>query len=607
MEFPMVQIKHSCERSRNIVLAATVVFLAACNPDDGNTTPAGACIPVGATGSAAVFNTVPQAVGPMSGAPVIGTTGHIPGAVRDYSDQGRTPEVVELPVTVTLRLNNEDDLNQRIAEIYQPGNTNYHHFLSPQEFSARYSPTSEQVADVQSYLESQGLHGVTISSSGYLMHAQGAVGALNQAFRTELHEYADATGKTRFAPANEPSFPDGLAIRAVHGLENVTQLRRFSKPLVASRTRSVGATGPGGGFSPADLATAYNFPTAGNGAGQSIALVELDGYKPSDIAAYASQFGLLAPSLQNISVDSATNTPGANQDEVTLDIELATAIAPGASILVYEGLNTSQGLLDIYDQIATDNKASVVSISWGMAESEYPSSYLESESAFFRKMVVQGMSVFAAAGDAGAYEDGSKLSVADPAAQPFVTAVGGTHLDIGTNGVYVSETTWNDGSVAAGAGGGGVSAVWAQPTWQNGIAKSTNQVSATMRNIPDVSLNADPDSGYAIYLNGSWMTYGGTSCGTPLWAGFMALVNQQRKVNGLTALGFANPYIYALNQGTRYAADFHDISDGSTNLDYTAVPGFDDATGWGSFNGKGLFQDLSTEPTISETQIQCPG
>jgi kumamolisin len=244
-----------------------------------------------------------------------------------------------------------------------------------------------------------------------------------------------------------------------------------------------------------------------------------------------------------------------------------------------------------------------------MAETDYPTSYLESESAAFKAMAAAGMSVFAASGDAGAFENTSvnTPTVADPASQPYVVAVGGTRLSTNSSGKYLSETTWNDGSAEAGASGGGISEVWAQPSWQSGITLGQNKASASMRNLPDVSLNADPSTGYSIYLNGAWSVYGGTSCATPIWAAFTAVVNQARATSGLSVLGFPNPYLYRLGQNaTRSGSDFHDISDSSWNLFYSALTGFDDATGWGSLNGGGMFQDLTTEPTIAADQTTCP-
>ncbi len=211
-------------------------------------------------------------------------------------------------------------------------------------------------------------------------------------------------------------------------------------------------------------------------------------------------------------------------------------------------------------------------------------------------MAAQGQTIFAASGDSGAYDNRSNtslLSVDDPAAQPYMTAAGGTSLTTaGAGGAWKSETTWS-------GGGGGISVQWPLPTWQQGVATAANKASTAMRNVPDVSLDADPYTGYSIFLNGGWYLYGGTSCAAPLWAAFTALVNQQRQANGNAPLGFANPIIYSLAN----ASNFHDIADGSTNQYYPAVTGYDDATGWGSFNGAFLLTALAGPLALIPTTL----
>jgi kumamolisin len=521
---------------------------------------------------------------------------HIPTIVNRYSDRGKTPGETILPVTISLKLNHEDELDQRLAEMYQPGSSSYHQFMATGEFKARYAPTDEQVSAVQDYLISHGIQSASVDGTGYQIHASGTVDAMNEAFQTEIHQYVDANGNEYFAPAVEPTMPEGVSIQAVQGLHNVAKIR---KHLVSPDVVPHVGSGPGGGMDPSDIRGAYSIPSSVTGSGQVLAVAEFDGYTASDISGYEREFGLSSVPLQNVYVDGATGTPGSGADEVTLDIELMIAMAPGASrIMVYEAPNSLQSVLDMYGKIANDNQAKIVSTSWGSPENEMSDSFLESENVIFKQMAAQGQSVFASAGDDGADDNGSSISVDDPASQPYVVAVGGTELNE-VSGRYESETTWNNGSAAAGAGGGGISTVWSQPTWQSGVANSSNGASSSMRNVPDVSLNADPNTGYAIYLNGVWTIFGGTSASTPLWAGFTALVNEQRVNNGLALLGFLNPYLYTIGKGSRYGSDFHDIDDGSNNLEYRAVQGFDDATGWGSINGTGLFQDLSSDPAIT--------
>jgi len=527
--------------------------------------------------------------------------GHVPRQVAEATDQGKTNENQSLSITLALAPNNVADLNQQLMALYQPGSSSYHQFLTPDEFRAQYGPTQTQMSQVQAFLTASGFQSINVNENGFLVHASATVAKVNAAFHTELHQYQDRTGKTFRAPAYELQIPSELAIQSVHGLHDLTHLsphlKQFSSSAPGTSKAPQQATGPGGGFSPSDVRSAYNVPTAADGTGQTLAVMELDGYTASDITGFEQFFNLPATPLQNVLVDGTSGSAGGGAAEVTLDIELMIALAPHAtSILVYEGPNDDQGILDTYSKIANDNLAKSVSTSWGTSENSNSSSFLQSENTIFMQMAAQGQSIFAAAGDSGAYDDGSSLVTDDPASQPYVTGVGGTTLTTSSNGAYQSETTWNAGSASAGGGGGGISQFWTQPTWQNGLATTANKASSTMRNVPDVSLNADPSTGYAIFYQGGWGTWGGTSCAAPLWAAFTALVNQQRQAVGLGTLGYANPSLYQIGKGSRYTSDFHDIADGSTNLFYPAVTGYDDATGWGSFNGTNLFDDLTANP-----------
>ncbi len=438
---------------------------------------------------------------------------------------------------------------------------------------------------------------------------------------------------------------------------------RASAPLPG--TTAIGS-GPNGGLAPNDIKYAYSLDTltalypgtatptgtAGtatttplDGTGQTVGLLELDSYDPKDIALYVNQFSLptvltataTTPSaLQNVLVGGydgkVINRSG--QGEVTLDIDMVLALAPSLTTLyVYQAnqVTNTNAALSIFNRMASDTGADgkpllkVISCSWGVPELEEDPAIRAGENTAFQKMAAQGQSIFCSAGDQGAYDDYAaatplkySLSVDNPASQPFVTGVGGTTLKynkpVPTSatvltakpGQYVSESTWNvSGPTSlAGpeAGGGGTSAVWAKPTYQAGLGSSP-----TNRDVPDVSLNSNPDSGYDIYVTGKVETDGGTSAAAPLWAAFAALVNQQRTVNGLGSLGFANKPLYAIANGPNYASEFHDIADGSTNLYYQAVPGYDDATGLGSFVGSTLLANLSFNPDQGATTATLTG
>ena len=531
--------------------------------------------------------------------------GHVPAATKNMADQGKVDDGQQMPITVALSLNNQDQLDSELTQMYKAGSSSFHQFMTPDEFRAKYAPTQDQIEQVKSYLISEGIVPTSVDDNQLLVHATGSAKAVSTALHTEIHSYKDPQGKAYFAPAYEIQTKATMPIQSVVGLSNVNQAKSHAiqkKSEASSQTSSQGAgtnpsasapkdgTGPDQGLSPANIRSAYNLPANMNGAGQTLAVFELDGYVASDITAYETNFGLPNVPLQNVLVDSADGSASGVSAEVTLDIELEIAVAPGAAkILVYEGPNGDQGIIDTYARMANDNLAKEIGTSWGSSEQGSAPATLQAESAIFQQMAAQGQSIMSAAGDNGSNDDGSGLSVDDPSSQPYVTGVGGTSLTINPDGSYGSETTWNDGG---GAGGGGVSGTWTQPTWQNSVVSAATLGSTTMRNVPDVSLEADTSVGYSIYWQGSWSVWGGTSCAAPLWAGYAALVNQQRQAAGKGDIGFMNPALYAIGAGARYGTDFHDIADNSNNGHYPAVKGYDDATGWGSFNGQNLFQDL---------------
>jgi kumamolisin len=481
--------------------------------------------------------------------------------------------------------------------MYTPGRPGFHHFMSTQEFMSRYAPTADQVNQVSAYLAGQGMNVKSVSDNRMLVHVQAPTSAIQAAFKTELHSFEDSDGTAFRGPASEPVLPADLPIRAVHGLDNMVKFKRHLQKL-DGQVKGHSGTGPNGGFSPSDIRTAYKIPASANGAGESLGLIEMDGYSASNIQAYEAAFKLPQVPLNNVLVDSASGAAGGGADEVELDIELMAAVAPGAKqIVVYEGPNNDTGILDTYSRIAHDNVAREVSSSWGEPEDGASSAFLQSENTIFKQMAAQGQSIYAAAGDNGAYDDGSGLSVDDPASQPYVVGVGGTKLTTDSSGARTAESAWGNGNGPGAGGGGGVSTVWPLPAWQASLGNAQNQGSTTMRNVPDVSLNADPTTGYSIYTSGNWAVIGGTSAAAPLWAAFTALVNQARLGQGVGPVGFPNPQLYAIGKGSGYGSAFFDVLDASTNGHFPAVAGFDNATGWGSFDGAGLFSALASNPS----------
>ncbi len=519
--------------------------------------------------------------------------GHIPQAVQGLADIGKLDEQQVLPVTIALHLNNEAELDARIADMYNPASPSFHQFLTTEQFNARYAPTDEQVANEKAFLEQNGIAVQSVSDNHVLIQAQSTVETLNHVFKTEVHQYRNSAGEVHFAPAMNLQAPMESQISAVVGLSNFAVLHNH---LAFDDQHGL----LGGGLTPSDINKAYNIPNSVNGAGQTLALFELDGYSASDITGYEQKYGLPNVQLQNVLVAGSTGSAGQGAVEVVLDIEMMIAVAPKIDkIVVYEGPNSSAGMLAAYSKIASDNTAKQISSSWGQPENSAAASDMNSENTIFKQMVAQGQSLFVASGDSGANDGGDSPSVDDPAAQPWVIGVGGTKLTTGSDGSYESETTWNELKLifGEGAGGGGVSTIWEMPSWQQGAASADSQFSTSKRNVPDVSLNADPKTGYAIYQGGGLKSVGGTSAAAPLWAAFTALVNQNRQEKGLSTLGYAAPAIYAVGKSSAYNSAFNDIADGSTNgrkgTGFKAVTGYDNATGWGTFKGEGLLEQLS--------------
>jgi|JI9StandDraft_1071089.scaffolds.fasta_scaffold03133_9 uncharacterized repeat protein (TIGR01451 family) len=522
----------------------------------------------------------------------------------------------KVPFTFVLPLRDEDVLEDLVRRMYDPTDEeHYGKYLTSEEFTERFAPTEDDYNAVIAYAKSVGLTVNATHPNRTLLNVEAEKESVEKAFNLCLHHYQEPSGRKFYAPDNNPEIPAEIAnvIRGIVGLDNSVLRRPFRREKqevetidISHVSSSVSPSGPNGGYAPHDLVAAYNLATSPvDGSGQIIALFELASYSASDINTYARYFGLPTPQLKNILVDGGSHT--GIDAEVTLDIELALALAPRSQIYVYEGPNSDQGVLDTYNRIATDNIAKQVSTSWGMAERLGTSQQLQAEKAIFLQMAAHGQTIYAAAGDSGAYDnyeqDSSRtLMVDDPASQPYVIGVGGTRLTVNhATGAYQSESIWNNG-LGNGAGGGGVSVVWPIPSWQANVSSA---YSKTYRNVPDVALHSDSSLGYAIYHAGRWQIFGGTSCAAPLWAAFTALVNQQLVANQKPVLGFANPLFYAIGASSSSTTAFHDVTVGN-NLYYSAGVGYDNASGWGSFNGMNLFGMLTNSQPTPPTPPPVP-
>ncbi|MBO0840680.1 MAG: S53 family peptidase, partial [Sciscionella sp.] len=357
-----------------------------------------------------------------------------------------------------------------------------------------------------------------------------------------------------------------------HALKhNYSAVNRTQRPRVGGHATSSALQG----YTPDQLQTAYDTKRLGDdGSGLSVAFVEFDGYQFNDIAGYDQEFGLAGSTPTTISVDGADydNNPGDGQLEVSLDIETVHAIVPKANDLVYEAPNSDQGEIDMAAKIASDDKASVVSISWGSCEQDTTQTALTGTDNAIKQGVAEGISYFAASGDDGSSDcarsaTGPGVNAVDfPASDPNVTGVGGTSLSTGTDGTYSNEVAWS-------GSGGGVSTLFDQPSYQQ------PWVTSSKRAVPDVASDADPNTGYAIYSAGQWQEVGGTSAATPMWASLGVLANGYYQ----SSQGNMDTQLYAGYGG----AGWHDINGGS-NGSYTAGQGYDAVTGLGSYDAGNL-------------------
>jgi kumamolisin len=480
--------------------------------------------------------------------------------------------------------------------------------LSRAEYAASYGASQKDFDAVRVFAKANGLS-VDENKSSLLrrrVELHGTISAFNQAFGVDLNDYEPSgakSGGARFhAIVGSVTVPEELigSVEAVLGLDN----RPIATPKIRVRgDTSVAANPDSGTFIPPQVAQVYNFPTApagtSGGAGQTIGIIELGGgYNPTDISNYfANTIGITAPTVTDVILDGGSNDPtNANSAdaEVLLDIEVAGSVAPGANIVVYFTTNTDQGFQDAISTAIHDttNNPSVISISWGGPESTWSQTAMNSMDTTCQSAAALGVTITFASGDSGSSDGETGNNVDFPASSPHVLGCGGTALTA-SNGQRQSEVVWDDQASGGGATGGGVSAVFSLPTWQAGAGvpplsvkkkkkKSNAPAGAGGRGVPDVAGDASPETGYQILVDGQQEVVGGTSAVAPLWAGLIALLNQQldRKV------GFLNPQLYPLGE-----APFFDVTSGNNGA-FAAAPGWDPCTGLGSPNGQLLLTTL---------------
>ncbi|HTH58851.1 MAG TPA: S53 family peptidase [Paraburkholderia sp.] len=469
--------------------------------------------------------------------------------------------------------------------------------VSRDEYEQRFSASADDIARVTQFANAHGLTVVRQEPAERRVVLSGTVGQYNAAFGVDLQRFEHQVGPVRHRfrqPSGPVHLPDDVhdVVIAVLGFDDRAKARPHFRVGTTIRPPIRAARAASNAFTPLQLASLYDFPP-GDGHGECIALIEMGGgYSTSDLTAYFGALGVSMPTVDAVSVDGVNNAPTGDPNgpdgEVTLDVEIAGALAPAARIAVYFAPNSEAGFVNAVSAALHDRtrNPSVVSISWGAPESAWTQQTLSALNDALQSAVALGVTVCVASGDSGSADgvgDGAD-HVDFPASSPYALGCGGTRVSA-SNGQIVRETVW-DGGAEGGATGGGVSATFALPAWQKGLAivrGSNGSGSLVRRGVPDVAADADPATGYIVHVGGEDAVVGGTSAVAPLWAALIARVNAAR---GKPA-GFVNAALY------RQPLAFNDITSGN-NGDYSAAPGWDACTGLGTPVGNKVAAVLGT-------------
>jgi len=511
--------------------------------------------------------------------------------VREVTLKGQARPVGHLPATQTMRLvlvlplRNQAELDNLLQELYDPSSLSYRHFLTVEEFTFRFGPTPEDYDSVIHFAETNGLTVVGTSRNRVNLGVTGSVASIEQAFHITMGVYQHPTEKrTFFAPDREPTPYLPFPLWHIAGLDNYSLphpnfVRRAQSELSIKPNATTGS-GPSASFLGSDMRAAYYGGTL-TGSGQSLGLLEFAGTDLADLNTYYKNVG--QTNKVPITLLSTDGTPASctafqcDDTEQTLDMTQALGMAPGLSKLVmYVGSSDPA----IFNAMATASPLNAqLSSSWTWFPAD-PAT----DNPFFQEFAAQGQNLFQASGDSGAWNSTSEIFPADDA---LLTTVGGTDLQTSSaGGPWSSETAWVDG-------GGGLSPdKFSIPSYQTATASGCSACSKTLRNGPDVSANAN----FTFYVCANQTTctaneFGGTSFAAPMWAGYMALINQQAVANGNLPLGFINPTLCTIGLSSNYTTDFHDITTGSNG--FSATTGYDLATGFGSPNGAALINSLA--------------
>lgn len=529
-------------------------------------------------------------------------------------------------ISVVLALPSGDsqgaaDFARRVSD---PKDQLFRHFITPEEFAARFGANQADYAALKEWAAANSLQISQESVARSLLTVRGTVAQFQDLFRTQLNNYRSSDGREFYSAGVKPTIPNAISskVEGVIGLTESRQVAPLAKvykifgedPVTpAARTETAGGTGPGGAYAASDLRTAYFIPSFGRATPQTVAVFEQGGFHQSDVDKYLDRMHLPNRPVTFVSVngyDGSVNDNGVELEAV-LDIDMVIGINPDVKeVLVYEdGKDSFQvALLDALEQVAKDNKAQTLSISYGQDEIQQGQSAIKAENTALIQLASQGITVLVSAGDNGAYGRSGSASIPahleapDPGSQPYVTSVGGTTLFTFANEAYLQEEVWNDLGFGNGATGGGVSSYWPIPTWQSPAFVTGNGGSPTKRNVPDVAAIGNPLTGVAVYskINGGWIQIGGTSASAPIWAGYISILNAGLQYSGVGAgVGFFNPTWYGLfSLGYGNPLDVVDGTNGNAQIfgtaGYSAGPGYDNCTGLGSIWGGGFAYTLLT-------------
>lgn len=484
---------------------------------------------------------------------------------------------------IALPMRNQAGLDALLRAIYRPGDPSYHRYLSVAEFTELFGPTGTDYATAANFLRTAGFKVMARSANRYMIEARGTVADIERVFHLKLFLYRHPTEPRSFiAPDREPTLDLQVPVLHVTGLDDLVRpTPRIVLPGGSARKlRPDGAgSGPGGNFIGSDMRAAYFGGSKLSGAGQSVGLMELKGYNPADVILYFKNVNQpLNVPVNAISTDGTRVTCTKCEDaEQTLDIDYAVSMAPGLQqVQVYVGHSPDS----VLERMASDNTSKQLSTSWGWHKT------FAVEDPLWQEMAVQGQTFLTASGDYSNLKDSGPW----PEEDANLTAVGGTDLVTrGAGGPYASENGWS-GS----AGGPSLDRHIRIEPYQLPFINTSNRGSQRLRNVPDISANADTDF-YICADGGCGGGAGGTSFSSPIWAGYIALANEKAAANGQPPVGFLNPALYALASGANYKYLFHDVRGGRSGH-YTAVKGYDLVTGLGSQHGTNLINALAGAP-----------